>query len=303
VALNCVGNGRILREGPFENLWIQPAAGDAGGALGAALWYWFDQLGKPRRPQSGDSQHGSYLGPDYSCVEVRRELDTVGAVYEAFDNPEDLAAVVARALAEGEIVGHFSGRSEFGPRALGHRSLLGDPRNPDMQHRMNMAIKFRESFRPFAPSVIDGKQSEYFELDTESPYMLLTAPVRTDKRRKLSWEEESLSGVAKLKAVRSELPAVTHVDYSARIQTVSRERSPRFYAILAAFERLTGCPVLLNTSFNVRGEPIVNTPRDAYRCFMFTEMDVLVVENCLMRKGAQPAMARTAEYKKQFRAD
>ena len=303
VALNCVGNGRILREGAFENLWIQPAAGDAGGALGAALWSWFDQLGNPRLPQGGDSQHGSYLGPEYSPTEARRELDAAGAVCEAFDNAEDLAAVIAKALAEGKIVGHFSGRAEFGPRALGHRSLLGDPRNPDMQRRMNMAIKFRESFRPFAPSVIEGKQADFFDLKAESPYMLLTAPVGADKRRKLSCQEESLSGVAKLKAARSALPAVTHVDYSARIQTVSHDRSPRFHAILAAFERLTGCPVLLNTSFNIRGEPIVNTPRDAYRCFMFTEMDVLVVENCLMRKEAQPAMAGAAEYKRQFRAE
>ncbi len=303
VALNCVGNGRILREGPFENLWIQPAAGDAGGALGAALWCWYQHMDKPRLPQGGDSQKGSYLGPAYSSVQVREELDALHAVYEVYDNDADMAAEVAAELAQGRIVGHFAGRAEFGPRALGHRSLLGDPRNPDMQRRMNVAIKFRESFRPFAPSVIEGQQSDYFDLTAESPYMLLVAPVREDKRRPLSAADEKLAGLAKLKTLRSELPAITHVDYSARVQTVSKDRSPRFHAILEAFEKRTGCPVLVNTSFNVRGEPIVHSPSDAYRCFMFTDMDVLVVEHCLLRKPAQPPMPGAVEYRKQFRAD
>jgi len=303
VALNCVGNGRILREGPFENIWIQPAAGDAGGALGAALWCWYQQMVNPRAPQAYDSQHGSYLGPRCSPVQVREDLDALHAIYETYDNEADMAAEVASELAQGRIVGHFAGRAEFGPRALGHRSLLGDPRDPDMQRRMNVAIKFRESFRPFAPAVIEGKQSGYFDLTAESPYMLLVAPVREERRCKLTSEEEQLSGLAKLKTIRSELPAVTHVDNSARVQTVSKTRSPRFHAILEAFEKRTGCPVLVNTSFNVRGEPIVHSPSDAYRCFMFTDMDVLIVENCLLRKSAQPPMPGAEEYRKTFRKD
>ncbi len=303
VALNCVGNGRILREGPFENIWIQPAAGDAGGALGAALWCWYQHMDKPRVPQAGDSQKGSFLGPAYSSVQVRNELDALHAVYEVYDNDAEMAAEVAAELAQGRIVGHFAGRAEFGPRALGHRSLLGDPRDPDMQRRMNVAIKFRESFRPFAPAVIDGKQSGYFDLTAESPYMLLVAPVHEKKRRKLTPDEEQLAGLAKLQAVRSELPAVTHVDYSARVQTVSKDRSPRFHAILEAFEKRTGCPVLVNTSFNVRGEPIVHSPTDAYRCFMSTDMDILVVENCLLRKPAQPPMPGAEDHRRRFRED
>ncbi len=303
VALNCVGNGRILRERLFENIWIQPAAGDAGGALGAALWCWYQQMGNPRTPTAGDDQQGSYLGPAYSPAEVRQELDAAGAVYETFDSERQLAEAIATELAAGKIVGRFAGRAEFGPRALGHRSLLGDPRDPDVQRRMNVAIKFRESFRPFAPAVIEGKQSDYFDLTAESPYMLLVAPIREEKRRKLTSEEEQLSGLAKLSTVRSELPAVTHVDNSARVQTVSKTRSPRFHAILEAFKKRTGCPVLVNTSFNVRGEPMVHSPTDAYRCFMFTDMDVLVVETCLLRKSAQPPMPGAEEHRKRFRKD
>jgi len=303
VALNCVGNGRILREGPFENIWIQPAAGDAGGALGAALWFWYQQMGSQRTPSSGDDLQGFYLGLAYSPADVRQELDAAGAVYETFESERQLADAIAGELAAGNIIGHFAGRAEFGPRALGHRSILGDPRAADMQKRMNVAIKFRESFRPFAPSVLEGKQSGYFDLTSESPYMLLVAPVKSDKRRTLTLEEEKLSGLAKLKAVRSELPAVTHVDYSARVQTVSKSRSPRFHAILEAFETRTGCPVLVNTSFNVRGEPMVHSPTDAYRCFMSTDMDVLVVEDCLLRKPAQPPMPGAEEYRKRFRKD
>ena len=302
VALNCVANGRLLREGPFENLWIQPAAGDAGGALGAALWCWYQLKGHPRRPEGTDAQQGSYLGPEFTPWAAREELDAMHAVYEVYAKEVDLAEEIAAELAQGKIVGHFAGRAEFGPRALGHRSLLGDPRDPDMQRRMNVAIKFRESFRPFAPAVMEGHQSEYFELAAESPYMLLVAPVRLGKRFQAGPENREVSGLDKLKWARSGIPAVTHVDYSARVQTVSADRSPRFHAILTAFERRTGCPMLVNTSFNIRGEPIVHAPGDAYRCFMFTDMDVLVVGDCLMRKEAQPRMPGAAEYRRQFLA-
>lgn len=302
VALNCVGNGRILREGPFENIWIQPAAGDAGGALGAALWCWFQNMDQLRSVRPHDVQHGSYLGPSFTRQQVREDLDAMGAVYEEFEAEDDLAEVVAGELAAGRIVGHFAGRAEFGPRALGHRSILGDPRDPGMQKRMNLAIKFRESFRPFAPAVLEGRQADYFELEAESPYMLLVAPLRAERRGAGAAEDGSLQGLAKLDAVRGELPAVTHVDGSARVQTVSRDRSPRFHAILRAFERRTGCPVLVNTSFNIRGEPIVHSPGDAYRCFMFTDMDVLVVENCLLRKAGQPPMPGAENYRRRFRA-
>ena len=302
VALNCVGNGRILREGPFEKIWIQPAAGDAGGALGAALWCWYQHLGNERTPQPRDSQQGSYLGPAFSPAQVRAELGAMDAVCETFATEEQLADAIAAALDEGKIVGHFAGRAEFGPRALGHRSLLGDPRRPDMQTRMNTAIKFRESFRPFAPAVLEGRQSDYFDLTAESPYMLLVAPVRADRRGPSAPGEERLSGLARLKALRGDLPAITHVDHSARVQTVSADRSPRFHAILRAFERRTGCPVLVNTSFNIRGEPVVHTPSEAYRCFMYTDMDVLVVEDCLLRKEAQPPLEGASAYRRRFGA-
>jgi len=302
VALNCVANGRLLREELFENIWIQPAAGDAGGALGAALWGWYQLQNNPRRPKREDSQRGSYLGPEFTSRAVREELDAVHAVYEVFAKEEDLAEEIAAELAQGKIVGHFSGRAEFGPRALGHRSLLGDPRDPDMQRRMNLAIKFRESFRPFAPAVLEGRQSGYFEMTAESPYMLLVAPVRPDRRARPASENDKLHGFDRLKLALSDIPAVTHVDHSARVQTVSVDRSPRFHAILSAFERRTGCPLLVNTSFNIRGEPIVHSPGDAYRCFMFTDMDVLVVGDCLMRKEAQPRMPGAEEYRRQFLA-
>jgi len=260
-------------------------------------------MNNPRNPRPDDSQHGSYLGPEFSSANVRQELDRLQAVYDEFTDEDELAAAVAAELAEGKIVGHFTGRAEFGPRALGHRSILGDPRQPDMQSRMNVAIKFRESFRPFAPAVIKERQSDYFEQAEESPYMLIVFPLRNEQRRQLTTMEQKLSGVEMLKVQRSALPAVTHVDYSARVQTVSKERSPRFYRILRAFEQKTGCPVLVNTSFNIRGEPMVHTPADAYRSFMFTDMDVLVVENHLLRRCAQPPMAGAAEYRKQFKAD
>lgn len=303
VALNCVANGRLLRASAFEGLWIQPAAGDAGGALGAALWLWHHHLGHERRPHERDSQSGSYLGPEFGRAEVRDDLDRVGALYEVFEDEAELASVIADELESGKIVGHFAGRAEFGPRALGHRSLLGDPRRPDMQSRMNLAIKFRESFRPFAPAVLEGRQREYFELEAESPYMLLVAPVSPEHRRQAEMAGRNLEGLDRLRTLRSDVPAVTHVDYSARIQTVSKERSPRFHAILTAFERKTGCPLLVNTSFNIRGEPIVHSPDDAYRCFMFTDMDVLVVENCLLRKSSQPPMPGASEYRNRFKPD
>ena len=301
VALNCVANGRLLREGPFERLWIQPAAGDAGGALGAALMHWHGHLGNPRVPDPRDSQRGSLLGPEFDDAAVVTALDRMGAVRETLAD-DALAEAVAAELASGRIVGHFDGRAEFGPRALGNRSILGDPRDPSMQRRMNVAIKFRESFRPFAPAVIDGKQADWFELGAESPYMLLVAPVVAAHRGDAAGAAAA-RGLDKLKAVQGDVPAITHVDGSARVQTVSPDRSPRFHAILRAFERRTGCPVLVNTSFNIRGEPIVHDPADAYRCFMFTDMDVLVVGNHLLRKERQPAMAGAEEYKRSFRPD
>jgi carbamoyltransferase len=301
VALNCVANGRLLREGPFERLWIQPAAGDAGGALGAALMHWHGHLGKPRVPDATDAQRGSLLGPVYDDASIVAALDRMGAVRETLAD-DALAEAVAVELASGRIVGHFDGRAEFGPRALGNRSILGDPRDPSMQRRMNVAIKFRESFRPFAPAVIDGRQGEWFELDAESPYMLLVAPVAAAHRGDAA-SATAARGLAKLKAVTGDVPAITHVDGSARVQTVSAGRAPRFHAILRAFERRTGCPVLVNTSFNIRGEPIVHDPADAYRCFMLTDMDVLVVGNHLMRKERQPPMAGAEEYKRSFRPD
>ena len=301
VALNCVANGRLLREGPFERLWIQPAAGDAGGALGAALMHWHGHLGKPRVPEATDAQRGSLLGPVYDDASIVAALDRMGAVRETLAD-DALAEAVAVELASGRIVGHFDGRAEFGPRALGNRSILGDPRDPSMQRRMNVAIKFRESFRPFAPAVIEGKQGKWFELDAESPYMLLVAPVAAAHRGDAA-AAAAARGLAKLKAVTGDVPAITHVDGSARVQTVSAGRAPRFHAILRAFERRTGCPVLVNTSFNIRGEPIVHDPADAYRCFMLTDMDVLVVGNHLMRKERQPPMAGAEEYKRSFRPD
>ena len=291
VALNCVGNGRLLREGPFENIWIQPAAGDAGGALGAALSVWYQYLGNGRHLSSGrnmnsDAMKGSYLGPSFGNDEIKSFLDTTGATYHRIERSE-LAEHVARLLADEKIVGWFQGRMEFGPRALGGRSILGDPRSPRMQSQMNLKIKFRESFRPFAPSVLRGRVSDYFEMDCESPYMLLVAPVRKHLRREMTDEERKLFGIEKLNAVRSTIPAVTHVDYSARIQTVGPDENPIYYDTILAFERLTGCPIVVNTSFNVRGEPIVCTPEEAYTCFMRTEMDCLVMEDYVLIKDEQ----------------
>ena len=291
VALNCVGNGRILREGPFENVWIQPAAGDAGGALGAALSVWYQYLGNERDVPSmcqghRDAMRGAYLGPSFANEDIEAFLETTGATYRRVKRTE-LAEHVARLLAAEKVVGWFQGRMEFGPRALGARSILGDPRSPKMQTQMNLKIKFRESFRPFAPSVLRERVGDYFEMDCDSPYMLLVAPVREELRREMTETERGLFGIEKLNAVRSTLPAITHVDYSARIQTVRREDHPAYYDLIAAFERLTGCPVVVNTSFNVRGEPIVCTPEQAYTCFMRTEMDCLVMEDYVLSKDEQ----------------
>ncbi|HOK95264.1 MAG TPA: carbamoyltransferase [Anaerohalosphaeraceae bacterium] len=289
VALNCVGNGRILREGPFDNLWIQPAAGDAGGALGAALFVHYQLLNNPRIADGQqDQQEGSLLGPAYSNEYVRSRLNAAGAKYRFFDQEEDLLARVAEAIEAGQVVGWFQGRMEFGPRALGSRSILGDARNEHMQSRMNLKVKFRESFRPFAPSILQEDAAEYFELCQESPYMLLTAAVRPEHRIPLTPQQESCCGLDKLKVKRSMLPAVTHVDYSARIQTVNPQRHGRFYRLLKQFRQKTGCPAVINTSFNVRGEPIVCTPDDALKCFIHTDMDVLAIENFILYKKEQP---------------
>lgn len=303
VALNCVGNGRILREGPFKRIWIQPASGDAGGALGAALYGWYRILNQPRTPELPDSQQGSYLGPDFKPDEVKQALAPFAANYTEYTAEGELHEAVADLLAAGKIVGHFAGRAEFGPRALGHRSILGDPRSPEMQAKMNVKIKFRESFRPFAPSCLEESCSDYFELEHPSPYMLLVAPVRSERRLEMSDQQKQLFGLDLLNQQRSDLPAITHVDYSARVQTVTAERSPRFHGIISAFAAKTGCSVLVNTSFNIRGEPIVGSPADAYRCFMYTDMDALVVGNCLCLKEDQPPMPGAEDYKRQFKLD
>jgi carbamoyltransferase len=305
VALNCVGNGRILREGPFEDIWIQPAAGDAGGALGAALFVWHQLLDKPRRPEGRDAQRGSLLGPAFSAEYTQRFLDSVGARYRRFEREDELIDAVVRLLASEQVVGHMHGRMEFGPRALGNRSILGDARSTQMQSIMNLKIKFRESFRPFAPCVLREHVHEYFEMrpQQDSPYMLLVAGVHPDKRKDLNGQVAQ--GIDKLKLIRSEVPAITHVDFSARVQTVDPERHGRFYRILKRFHEQTGCPVIINTSFNVRSEPIVCTPEDAYRCFMATNMDALVIDDFLLLKKDQPQARQHEidEYLAQFQLD
>ena len=313
VALNCVANGRLLREGPFDDIWIQPAAGDAGGALGAALFVWHQLLEKPRNPDGRDAQQGSFLGPRYSNDAISRFLTGKGGQVRRCESESDLTEHVADLLADGKIVGWFQGRMEFGPRSLGARSILGDPRSSAMQTTMNLKIKFRESFRPFAPAVLQDCVADWFEFDPdhESPYMLLVAPVREDRRTPIDPEllqtmQEDPDLRRRVNVVRSEIPAVTHVDYSARLQTVDEERNPRFYRLIEAFDRLTGCPILVNTSFNVRGEPIVCTPEDAYRCFLATDMDVLVLEDFVIvkdeaaRKAGEDVRER---YLSQFQLD
>ena len=302
VALNCVANGRILREGPFKDIWIQPAAGDAGGALGAAAIMWHEYAAAPRRVNGSDAMQGAYLGPRFDTAEIRQQLDALGAHYVTLPD-EQLLPQLAEILEQEHVVGWFQGRMEFGPRALGGRSIIGDPRSPKMQTIMNLKIKYRESFRPFAPSVLAERVGEVFEHDRSSPYMLLVAPVKAALCYPLPPEAASLFGIERLKLKRSELPAITHLDYSARIQTVHEETNPRYYQLLKAFEARTGCPVLVNTSFNVRGEPIVCTPEDAYRCFMRTEMDYLVVENLLLRKADQPQWKKDDSWMKEFELD
>jgi carbamoyltransferase len=290
VALNCVANGKILREGPFENVWIQPAAGDAGGALGVAEFIWHQLLGNSRTTGPIDSQFGSLLGPRFTDDEVRSYLDSIGAKYRYFDTDEALCDFVASLMADEKVIGWVQGRMEFGPRALGGRSILGDARSRQMQSVMNLKIKFRESFRPFAPSVLQNRVQDFFKMrpGEPSPYMLLVAPVQEQKRQHLNGQETDLRGLDRLKICRSEVPAVTHVDYSARVQTVDPQRNSRYHRLLTKFEEKTGCPVIINTSFNVRGEPIVCSPADAYRCFLGTNMDVLVLERCVLLKPEQP---------------
>lgn len=301
VALNCVANGELLRARIFDDLWIQPAAGDAGGALGAAWLTWHEILGHERLPSNEDRMDGAYLGPAYDEQEIADYLDACGYPYERL-SPADRARRVAQLLAEGKVIGLFQGRMEFGPRALGHRSIIGDARSPEMQSVMNLKIKYRESFRPFAPSVLYERVSDYFELEHESPYMLLVAPVREDLRLPGSGQRHD-DLREWVNEARSTVPAITHVDYSARVQTVTEKRNPRYYAIIKAFEELTGCGLIINTSFNVRGEPIVCTPEDAYRCFMRTEMDYLVLENLVLDKRAQPAWHETDEWRDEFVLD
>jgi carbamoyltransferase len=307
VALNCVANGRLLREGPYEDIWIQPAAGDAGGAAGAAAVAWHEYDKQPRnlsgnRSPAVDRMHGSYLGPDYSPGQIQDALDAAGARYTILDD-DTLFSKTAQLLAEENVIGWFQGRMEFGPRALGARSIIGDPRSAKMQSVMNLKIKYRESFRPFAPSVLWERVSDYFEQDRPSPYMLIVAPLRENLRIALTDEQKALFGIDKLRLKRSELPAITHVDYSARIQTVHEDTNPRYHRLLEAFEQLTGCGVLVNTSFNVRGEPIVCTPTDAYRCFMRTEVDFLVVENFFLEKQVQPTWEEDTHWQDEFELD
>ena len=301
VALNCVANGKVLRDGAFENIWIQPAAGDAGGALGAALCAYHHFQDKPRRTNNTDSMKGSYLGPEFSDLEIQRRLTAIGANFVTLD-VDSIIDKTAQALADGKSIGWFQGRMEFGPRALGGRSILGDPRSPEMQKILNLKIKYRESFRPFAPSVRLEDVAEWFDLDTESPYMLLVAEVAKKRQKEMNAEEQALFGIKKLNVVRSEIPAVTHVDYSARVQTVNSVTNPKYHALLTKFKELTGCPVVANTSFNVRGEPIVCTPEDAFHCFMGCEMEVLIIGNLILYKEDQdPTLI--VNYKDAFKLD
>ena len=303
VALNCVGNGRILREGPYKNIWIQPAAGDAGGALGSALFAWHACYGNKREVQEGkDSQYGSYLGPEYTDDEIENFLKMNEIVHRRVSR-EELPETVAELIAQENVIGWFQGRMEFGPRALGARSIIGDARSPKMQSLMNLKIKFRESFRPFAPSVLKEKVSDYFQIDCESPYMLLVAPVVDERKIAMSEEQHKLFGIDKLNVARSEIPAVTHIDYSARIQTVSKEDHPLYYDLINAFYQRTGCPVIINTSFNVRGEPIVCRPEEAYKCFMRTNMDYLVLGSFLVAKTEQKPLEQDTNWMKEFELD
>jgi carbamoyltransferase len=303
VALNCVGNGRLLREGPFEQIWIQPAAGDAGGALGVAQLIYHRHCAGPRRVEHGkDAMHGSYLGPAFTDEQIESFLKAQGASFEKLDRTA-LFPRVASLIADEKIIGWFDGRMEFGPRALGARSIIGDPRSPRMQAQMNIKIKFREGFRPFAPSVLRERVSDYFELNSDSPYMLIVAPVKESRQIPMTDAQQKLWGIDQLNVVRSDIPAVTHIDYSARVQTVTRDTNANYYDLIAEFERQTGCAVVVNTSFNVRGEPIVCTPADAYQCFMRTHIDYLVLEPYLLDKTTQPPWKETEEWRDQFQLD
>ena len=286
VALNCVANGKLLKEKIFDNIWIQPAAGDAGGALGAALALWHIEQNNPRTVNKNDDMKGSYLGPEYSQSEIEKELNSIGANFDVL-NDEDLIDKTAQGLTNGQAVGWFQGRMEFGPRALGARSILGDPRSSSMQKNLNLKVKFRESFRPFAPSILKKDLSEWFDINVESPYMLMVANVNPKKIIEMNEKEKNLFGIDKLNVKRSEIPAVTHVDYSARIQTVNSETNPKYFKLIEKFKNKTSCPVIVNTSFNVRGEPIVNTPADAFNCFMGTNLDILAIGNCYLKKPNQ----------------
>ncbi len=303
VALNCVSNGRLLREGPFKNIWIQPAAGDAGGALGAALYVWYEYLGNKREPdERPDMQLGSYLGPGFKNETIEQYLKKNGIPFTLLPF-EELINRAADAIDAGKVIGWFQGRMEFGPRALGNRSIIGDARSPQMQSIMNLKIKFRESFRPFAPSVLDSSASDYFIINSDSPYMLFTADVRDEIRKSAEVDDSGLFGIDKLNTIRSEIPAVTHIDYSARLQTVHEETNPIYYKLIDTFKKKYGCGVIINTSFNVRGEPIVCTPEDAFKCFMRTDMDYLFLENCLIDKSVQKPLEEDTDWRKQFVLD
>lgn len=301
VALNCVANGKILKEKIFDDIWVQPAAGDAGGSLGAALAYWHLGLGKDREIIKSDSMKGSYLGPEYDQDHIERELNKIGAKYEKLKDDE-IYEKTTECLINGEAIGWFQGRMEFGPRALGARSILGDPRSENMQKNLNLKVKYRESFRPFAPSVLENEVTDWFNIDKISPYMLMVANVNKDKVIKMSDDEEKLFGIEKLNIKRSTIPAVTHVDYSARIQTVNQKTNQRYFNLISKFHKKTGCPILINTSFNVRGEPIVNTPIDAFNCFMGTELDTLIIGNCFLTKNNQDKSLKK-DYKNNFELD
>ncbi len=301
VALNCVANGKILRENLFENIWIQPAAGDAGGSLGAALSLWHIELKKKREINKSDSMKGSYLGPEYNQKEIENELKKLGANFEVLDD-DNIIDQTSEKLKNGNAIGWFQGRMEFGPRALGGRSILGDPTSDKMQKILNLKVKYRESFRPFAPSVLREKVNDWFELDDDSPYMLIVAKVKEEKILKMTKKEEELFGIEKLNIKRSQIPAVTHVDYTARVQTVHKETNKKYYDLINSFYKKKNCPVLVNTSFNIRGEPIVNTPSDAYRCFMGTELDNLIIGNCFLEKENQPKDLKN-NYKDKFELD
>ena len=301
VALNCVANGKILKEKIFDNIWIQPAAGDAGGSLGAALALWHMEHGNKRKMNFNDDMKGSYLGTEFTQDEIEKELQSIGAHFEKVDY-EDLINMTSEFLSNEKAIGWFQGRMEFGPRALGGRSILGDPRSDKMQKNLNLKVKYRESFRPFAPSVLREDVSKWFDIDVDSPYMLLVANINSDKKIEMTEEQKKLFGIDKLNIKRSEVPAVTHVDYSARIQTVKKDTNKRYYDLISKFKEKTGCPIIVNTSFNVRGEPIVNTPTDAFNCFMGTELDYLVIGDCILDKNQQDKNLKK-DYKSEFELD